>query len=159
MWYTMIKPVTVSVEVPQPRASVYEFLDVMANHEPFTNHMLHDWRYSGPPSGIGSKAQVTTKMGAITDHAEIEVFEVEEGRLIRERSIGAKGKRIAHGTYELSDVPDGGTRIEFTFALQQVPALERPLVPLMRAMVRRGNEKAMQRLAGLLTAGQTVRAA
>ncbi len=154
MWYIMLKPVTVSVEVPHPRASVYEFLDVMANHEPFTNHMLQDWRYSGPPSGVGSKAHVTTKMGAITDHAEIEVFEVEEGRLIRERSVGAKGKRVAHGTYELSDAPGGETKIEFTFALQQVPALERPLVPLMRAMVRRGNEKAMERLAGLL-AGQT----
>jgi hypothetical protein len=154
MWYIMLKPVTVSVEVPQPRASVYEFLDVMANHEPFTDHMLQDWRYSGPPRGVGSKARVTTKLGAMTDHAEIEVLEVQEGRLIRERSVGAKGKRVAHGTYELADTPAGGTRISFTFALQRVPALERPLVPLMRAMVRRGNEKAMERLAALLVSGQ-----
>jgi hypothetical protein len=75
--------------------------------------------------------------------------------MIRERSVGAKGKRIAHGTYTLSDLPDGGTHIEFEFALQKVPAMERPLVPLMRKLLRNGNEKAMERLAALLASGQT----
>lgn len=144
------QPVTVTVDVPQDRASVYAYLDVMANHEHFTDHMLTNWRVSGPPTGIGSKANVTTKVGAITDEAVIEVFEVEDGRLIRERSIGAKGKRVAHGTYTLSDLPDGGTHIEFEFALQRVPALEKPFVPLMRKMVRKGNERAMERLAATL---------
>jgi hypothetical protein len=144
------QPVTVSIDVPQPRASVYDFLDVMANHEPFTDHMLTNWRLSGPARGIGSKANVTTKFGAMSDESEIEVFEAEPGRMIRERSLGAKGKRIAHGTYTLSDLAGGGTHVEFTFALQAVPAMERPLVPLMRAMIRRGNQKAMERLADLL---------
>ena len=67
-------------------------------------------------------------------------FTYHLGRMIRERSIGAKGKRIAHGTYTLSDLPGGGTHIEFEFALQKVPAMERPLLPLMRKMVRKGNE-------------------
>ena len=67
---------------------------------------------------------------------------------------GPFGKRIAHGTYTLSDLPDGGTHIEFEFALQKVPAMERPLVPLMRKMVRKGNERAMERLAALLADGQ-----
>ena len=144
------QPVTVSIDVPQPRASVYDFLDVMANHEPFTDHMLTNWRLSGPARGIGSKAEVTAKVGGISDESSIEVFEVEPGRLIRERSVASKGRRIAHGTYTLSDLPGGGTHVEFTFALQVVPALERPLIPLMRAMLRRGNQKAMERLAGLL---------
>ena len=122
----------------------------MANHEPFTDHMLTNWRVSGPPTGIGSKANVTAKVGAICDESEIEVFEVEDGRMIRERSIAAKGKRIAHGTYTLSDLPSGGTHIEFEFALQKVPAIEQPLVPLMRKMVRKGNERAMERLAAAL---------
>ena len=103
MWYIMTppQPVTVSIDVPQDRASVYAYLDVMANHEPFTDHMLTNWRVSGPPTGVGSKANVTAKVGAITDESEIEVFEVEDGRMIRERTIAAKGKRIAHGTYTL----------------------------------------------------------
>ncbi len=150
MWYTM--SVTVKIDVPQPRADVYAFLDVMANHEQFTDHMLTDWRCSGPATGVGSKARVTTKFGALKDHADIEVIEAEENRLIRERNIANKGRRIATGTYELSDLPDGGTHVEFTFAFEQVPALEKPLVPLMRAMIRRGNEKAMTRLAATLAA-------
>ncbi len=151
----MSSPVTVSIDVPQRRSEVYAYLDVMANHEAFTDHMLTNWRVSGPPTGIGSKANVTTKAGGMTDEAEIEVFEVEPGRMIRERSIGAKGKRIAHGTYTLSDLPGGGTHIEFEFALQKVPAMERPLVPFMRKVLRKGNEKAMERLAAQLAYGQT----
>ena len=96
------QPVTVTIDVPQPRAAVYDYLDVMANHEAFTDHMLTNWRVSGPATGIGSKAHVTTKVGGMTDEAVIEVFEIDPGRMIRERSIGAKGKRIAHGTYTLS---------------------------------------------------------
>jgi hypothetical protein len=153
------QPVTVSIDVPQPRAAVYDYLDVMANHEAFTDHMLVNWRVSGPASGIGSKAQVTSKFGGMTDEAEIEVFEAEPGRMIRERTLGAKGKRVSHGTYTLSDLPGGGTHIEFEFALQKVPAMERPLVPLMRKMVRKGNQRAMERLAALMADGQAQRAA
>jgi hypothetical protein len=129
---------------------VYAFLDVMANHERFTDHMLVDWQCSGPATGVGSKARVTAKFGGMTDHAEIEVIEVEDGRLIRERNVASKGRRVATGTYLLSDLPDGGTHVEFTFAFERVAALERPLVPLMRAMIRRGNERAMTRLAEVL---------
>ena len=143
----MPKPVTVTVDVPQDREQVYDFLDVMANHEPFTDHMLVDWRYSGPPSGVGSKAHVKTKLGGLTDEAEIEVVEVEPGHMIRERNVGAKGKRVAHGTYELSDLPDGGTHIRFTWALDQAPLADRALAPVLHGMLTRGNEKAMQRLA------------
>ena len=146
MWY-IVKPVTASIDVPQSRESVYAFLDVMANHEPFTNHMLVDWRYSGPPSGLGSKAQVKTKLGRLTDEAEIEVVDVEPGRMIRERNVGAKGKRVAHGTYELSDLPDGGTHIQFTWALDKAPLADRALGPVLRGLLTRGNAKAMQRLA------------
>lgn len=145
-------PVTVSIDVPQPRADVYAFLDVMANHERFTDHMLVDWSCSGPPAGVGSKAQVTAKVAGVSDRAEIEVVDAEEGRMIRERNVAAKGKRIATGTYTLSDRRDGGTHIEFTFAFEQVPARERPLLPLMRGMIRRGNERAMARLAEELAA-------
>jgi hypothetical protein len=147
---TPLQPVTVSVDVPQPRSLVYDYLDVMANHEGFTDHMLTNWRLSGPATGIGSTAHVTTKAGGMTDEAVIEVFEAEPGRMIRERSIGAKGKRIAHGTYTLSDLPGGGTHIVFEFALQKVPAIERPLVPFLRKLLKTGNERAMERLAARL---------
>jgi Polyketide cyclase / dehydrase and lipid transport len=142
--------VTVSIDVPQPREDVYAFLDVMANHEQFTDHMLVDWHCSGPAAGVGSKARVTTKLGGMTDHAEIEVIEAQENRLIRERNVANKGRRVATGTYELSDLPGGGTHVEFTFAFERMPAFERPFAPLMRAIVRRANERAMTRLADTL---------
>ena len=137
---------TVTIDVPQPRPDVYAFLDVMANHEHFTDHMLTDWRCSGPATGVGSKARVTSRFGALKDEVDIEVVEVEPDRVIKERNIANKGRRIGTGTYVLSDLPGGGTHVEFTYAFEQVPALEKPLVPLMRAMIRRGNERAMARL-------------
>ena len=148
MWYIMPAPVTVSIDVPQRRADVYAFLDVMANHESFTDHMLVDWHCSGPATGVGAKASVNSVVvGGKKDHADIEVVEVDENRMIRERNHSGKGKRVATGTYLLSDLPDGGTHVEFTFAFQRLPGYERPLVPLMRAMIRRGNARAMTRLA------------
>src|SRR3954469_14045337 len=146
------QPVTVSIDVPQARDEVYAFLDVMANHESFTDHLLTNWRVSGPATGVGAKAVVTVKSGGMSDEATFEVIEVEEGRMIRERNWASKGRRVATGTYVLSDLPDGGTHIEFTYAFERVPARERLLVPLMRAMLRRGNERAMTRLAERLGA-------
>ena len=146
-----VLPVTVSIDIPQPRADVYAFLDVMANHESFTDHMLVDWPCRGrrPAS---ARARRDREVRRHVRHAEIEVIEVEAGRLIRERNVAAKGRRIATGTYVLSDLPDGGTHVEFTFAFERVPGYERPLVPLMRKMLRRGNERAMTRLAEPLRA-------
>lgn len=143
----MSSPVTVSVDVPQARQDVYDFLDVMANHETFTDHILTQWQVSGPATGVGAKAHVVTRAGGMSDPATIEVVEVDPARMIRERNWAARGKRIGTGTYVLSDLPDGGTHIEFTYAFEQVPAREKPLVPLMRRMIRKGNERAMERLA------------
>jgi hypothetical protein len=61
-----MQPVIVTTEVPYPREQVYDFLDVMANHEAFTNHILLDWEYSGPERGVGSRARVKTKLAGRT---------------------------------------------------------------------------------------------
>jgi Polyketide cyclase / dehydrase and lipid transport len=140
------KPVSVSIEVPQSRTEVYDFLDVMANHEPFTDHMLVDWSYSGPPRGVGSKAHVHSRFGALKEAVDIEVVGAEAPSRIVEHNVSAKGRRLASGTYELADLPTGGTRITFTYAWRQAPAADRLLAPLIRGVLRRGNEKAMARL-------------
>jgi hypothetical protein len=56
-----MKSIDVSVDVPQAPDEVFAFLDVMANHELFNDHMLLDWEYSGPDRGVGSKARVQTR--------------------------------------------------------------------------------------------------
>jgi len=151
MWY--MQPVHVTIDVPNPRDEVYNFLDVMANHEPFTNHMMRDWEYSGPDRGIGSKARVKVSAGGRTDTIDIEVISADPATIV-ERNIGAGGRRIATGTYTLEDLPSGGTRIVFEYAWQQAPLSERLTSPLVRAYLRRANERAMQRLAEQLAARQ-----
>jgi carbon monoxide dehydrogenase subunit G len=150
-----MKPVTVTTDVPQPREAVYDFLDVMANHEPFTNHIMQDWRYEGPTSGVGSKARVKAVAAGRTETVDIEVIAAERPVKTVERNIGAAGKRVSTGTYTLAELPDGGTRVTFTYAWQQAPWSERLAGPVVRGIARRGLERAMQRLAEQLPAATT----
>ncbi len=145
-----MKPVTVSIDVPQGRDHVFAFLDVMANHEVFTDHMMVDWTCSGPPAGVGAKAHVTSTVGGRRDSIDIEVVSADPGVRITERNIGAHGRRVAHGTYTLLDRPGGGTRIVFEYAWQQAPPVERLLAPAARAMLRRELRRALDRLRAAL---------
>jgi hypothetical protein len=146
----MIRPVSVSVEVPHRRAEVYDFLDVMANHELFTDHVMKDWEYSGPPRGVGSKARVHVSAAGKVDTIDITVISGTEPSTIVEENVGAKGKRIGNGTYRLDEIPGGKTRITFEYAWRQAPLSERLGGPVVRRIMRQWNEKSMQRLSVLL---------
>ena len=150
MWY--MKPVLTSIDVPNPREQVFDFLDVMANHEPFTDHMLKQWEYSGPDRGVGSKARVQVSAAGRTETVDIEVVSAERPQKIVERNVGLGGRRIGNGTYVLEELPQGGTRINFEYSWQQAPLSERLAAPVVRGILRRGNERAMQRLAEQLPA-------
>lgn len=152
-----MRPIHVTVDVPYPQSEVYDFLDVMANHEPFTNHMLRDWEYSGPDRGIGSKARVKAIAGGRTDTVDIEVVAAERPKTIVEQNVGAGGKRVANGTYVLEALPSGSTRIVFEYAWQRAPASERIASPLVRAVLRRGNERALRRLSEQLATGHGIK--
>lgn len=145
-----MKPVTVTVDVPNPRAEVYEFLDVMANHEQFNDHLMVDWKYSGPGAGVGAKANARVKAPSSNENVDIEVIEVDPPRRIVEETLSAGGKRRTRGTYTLTELPDGGTHIEFELAWLEAPRNERMTAPLMRAFIRRANGRAMRRLGKLL---------
>ena len=145
-----MKPVTVTITVPQQRERVYAFLDVLANHEPFTDHLMMDWEYSGPATGVGAKARAKVRAPGSNEIIEIEVIETDPPRRIVEEDVGARGRRRTRGTYTLSDIPGGGTKISFEFAWLEAPRLERFGAPLTRAFMRRANGKAMRRLARLL---------
>jgi hypothetical protein len=149
VWY--MKPVRVSIDVPQAREDVYDFLDVLANHELFTGHMLRDWRCEGPARGVGAKAKVTAVAAGRTEALDVEVIEAERPARNVERNVGASG-RVATGTYTLAGLPGGGTRITFESAWLRVPRSEALAAPLVRAVVRRGNKRAMERLAEQLRA-------
>jgi hypothetical protein len=148
-----MKPVQVSIDVPQAREDVYDFLDVLANHELFTGHMLRDWRCEGPARGVGAKARVTAVAGGRTEAVDIEVIEAERPARNKERNVGASG-RVATGTYTLDELAGGGTRITFESAWLRVPRTEALAAPLVRAIVRRGNKRSLERLARQLPAGE-----
>jgi hypothetical protein len=122
---------------------------VLANHELFTDHMLRDWRCEGPARGVGAKAKMTAVAGGRTDALDMEVIDAERPARTVERNVGASG-RVATGTYTLAELPGGGTRITFESAWLRVPRSEALTAPLVRAMVRRGNQRSMERLAELL---------
>ena len=145
-------PVTVSVNVPDSREDVYAFLDRLANHESFTDHLMVDWEYSGPPAGVGAKAKARVKAPGSNEIISIEVLEADPPRRIVEENIGAGGRRRVHGTYTFEELPEGGTRISFEFAWLEAPRLERLGAPLTRAFMRRANGKSMRRLARTLAA-------
>lgn len=148
-----MKPVTVSVEVPNSTHEVYDYLDVLGNHEQFMDHFMVDWRLSGPRRGVGAKANVRVKATAEKDWTDIEVVEADSGRkLVEEATGGSRGKRRTRGTYLLESLPDGGTRINFELEFLQLPTGERIMGPLNRAYVKRVNRKAMKRLAAQLSA-------
>jgi hypothetical protein len=86
------------------------------------------------------------------DTVDIEVVSADRPKTIVEQNIGAGGRRVANGTYTLAELPSGGTRIAFEYAWRKAPLGERLASPLVRAVVRRGNEVAMKRLAEQLAA-------
>jgi hypothetical protein len=151
MWY--MQPITVSIDVPQPREDVYAYLDVLANHRQFTDHMMRNWRLEGPQRGVGARARVDAVIGGRTEPIEVEVIEAEPPLRNVERNVGAGGRRVATGTYTLEELPDGSTRIAFQYAWQQAPFSERLLAPLVSRIMRRALTTAMERLAGQLRAG------
>jgi hypothetical protein len=147
-----VKPVTVSVDVPQSRERVWEFLEVLANHERFTDHFLLDWQLSGPPRGVGATASFRVKATGEKDWSELRVIDSEPPRRSVEETIGgSKAKRRTRGTYTLEELPGGGTRITFELATLEMPRGERMMGPLNRAYLKRVNRKAMRRLKERLT--------
>jgi Polyketide cyclase / dehydrase and lipid transport len=150
-----VKPVTVSVNVPNSREEVYAFLDVLANHESFTDHLMVDWQLSGPRSGVGARAQARVHAKLSNERIDIEVIEADPPHRIVEEDVSAKGRRRTRGTYILEKLPDGGTNISFEFAWLEAPRNERLAAPLMRLFLRRANGKAMHRLAKQLNQGSS----
>jgi hypothetical protein len=64
-----------------------------------------------------------------------------------ERNVGAAGRRVATGTYTLTELPGGRTRVTFEYAWQKAPVSEVLAAPVVRALSRRNNERALERLA------------
>jgi uncharacterized membrane protein len=142
-----MEPVIVSTTVSRPRQEVFEFLDVLANHEGFMDHLFTKWSFSGPARGVGAKGRARVNAPGSREMAEFEVVESEAPSLLVEHGVSAHGKRETRGTYRLEEAPGGGTKVSFELAWETVPRSERLFPPLARRFIRRANSKAMRRLA------------
>jgi Polyketide cyclase / dehydrase and lipid transport len=141
-----MKPVTVSATTRRGVAEVHGFLDALANHEGFLDHLLVDWKLSGPERGVGARAEARQNVPGAQDWTEFEIVESEPRRIVEE-GVGNNGKRRTRGTYTLEELPEGGTRISFELAWEQASRAERLIPPMTREFVRRANRKAVRRLA------------
>jgi hypothetical protein len=88
-----MRPVTVSITVPEAREGVYDFLSVLENHAAFTDHFLRDWELAGPNSGVGAKARMRVQRAGPDDWLEMEVVASDRPRMTVEESVGAKGAK------------------------------------------------------------------
>jgi hypothetical protein len=148
-----MKPVTVSVIVRRPREEVFDFIDLLANHESYMDHMFVDWSFSGSPRGVGAKARARVSAPASREIAEFEVVESERPSRTVEEGVSAHGKRHTRGTYTLSERPDGGTEVSFEMVWTQAPRTERAVPPLTRVFLKRALGKGLKRLAKELEKG------
>jgi hypothetical protein len=141
-----MKAVDVSIDVPQSREQVFAYLDVLSNHEAFTDHLLVDWSCSGPASGAGAKVRMRVKAPGKAQWIDMTAIASTPPKSNVEESIGAGGRRRTQGTYALDELPDGGTAIHFRLAFLELPPVERMFGPLIRLRMKRVNARAMLRL-------------
>jgi hypothetical protein len=148
-----MKPINVSVQVDRPPEDVFAFLDKLANHRAFTDHMLVDWSLDGPPTGVGAKARMRANTPG-QNWMDLEVLSVEPPVRTMEETVGAGGRRRTRGTYTLAPRPGGGTDINFELRYLEAPLSERLAAPLVHAYMKRANAKAMRRLGELLAVAE-----
>ncbi len=141
-----MKLIEVSVGIDRPIEEVFAYLDVMANHEQFTDHMLVDWSFSGPPTGVGSVARLRAALPGPKDWTEITVVEAEPPTRTVEQGVSAGGRRRKQGTYTLRPRPDGATEVRFELRYLESPVMDRLLSPFLHRWLQRGNVRAMERL-------------
>jgi uncharacterized protein YndB with AHSA1/START domain len=149
----MPEPVTVSVEVDRPRQEVFEYVDLLANHERWLSRLYKDWSFEGPRRGVGAIARAQVDAPAAREKVSFEVVESVAPERIVEAGESAHGKRETRGTYRFTELDGGRTRIEFELAWVQAPRTER-LVPFVsRAFMARALGRSMKTLAALLEEG------
>jgi hypothetical protein len=141
-----MKSVEVSTTIRRPIAEVYAHLDVLANHEAFTDHFLVDWQLRGPASGVGASVTMTVRAPGRTEEVELTVIDAEPPVQTVEETVGAGGRRRTRGTYRLEELDADRTEVRFAIDPLEVPRSERPLWPLSRAWLRRQNARALERL-------------
>jgi hypothetical protein len=148
-----MQPVTVSVEVARPRQEVFDYVDLLANHEDWLQRIYKDWRFEGPRRGVGAIAKARFDAPASREQVSFKVVESEAPEKIVEACESAHEKRRTRGTYRFVELDARRTRIEYEIEWVETPKSERIAPFISRAFMARTNGKAIKRLADLLEKG------
>jgi uncharacterized protein YndB with AHSA1/START domain len=149
----MPDPVKVSVEVARPRQQVFDYVDVLANHEAWRKNLYKNWRFEGPGRGVGAIARATPDAPTSQERVEIKVVASQAPERIVEEVESAHGKRQTTETYRFTELGEGRTRIELEFAWRKVPKSERIAPFVARAFIARAQGKSLRLLAAQLEKG------
>ncbi len=144
-----MRSVVSSTWLPVPRHEVFAYLDVLVNHERFTNHVMTDWIVDGPARGVGARARLTLRAPGRSVRLALEVVAATLGEMIVEETRDESGSRHNRGSYRLTD-HGTGTRVRFELEALAMPWYERPLAPLALRWVQRANDRALVRLGEVL---------
>ena len=132
--------VSVSTTIDRSREDVHALVDDLAAHERWTDHMLTDWEH--PEPGV---VRVKLKGGG---RSEIRAVSSTPDAIVEE---GTDGKRRTRGTYALRPLGPGRTEVTFVSEILQRGSRAEALAdPLVRAMLKRGNAKALARLKAIM---------
>jgi uncharacterized protein YndB with AHSA1/START domain len=148
-----MEPVTVSVEVARPRQEVFDYVNLIANHEDWLRRIYRDWRFEGPRWGVGAIAKARFDAPASGEQVSFTVVESEPPEKIVEELESAHEKRRTRGTYRFVELGADRTKIEFEVEWLKTPRSERIAPFVARAFMTRTNGKSMKRLAALLEKG------
>ena len=135
-----MKPIVATITVDRPREELFELIRDLRNHEAWTDHMLVDW------SGTPEKVRCRSSLPGPKNWVDIETTELDPPSKTVERTTGAGGKRVSYGTYRLRELDPSSTEVEFEIRFESVPLSEKLLLPLLRGYLRRGNQRALERL-------------
>jgi ribosome-associated toxin RatA of RatAB toxin-antitoxin module len=149
----MPSPVAVSIEVARPRQEVFDFVDVVANHEGIFKTLYKDWSFEGPKRGVGAVAKAQVDAPAAREKVTFKVSESTVPERIVEEVESAHGKRETRNTYRFTELDGGRTRVEFELEWLKAPRTEKWAPPVSRAFMARAYGKALKRLAGLVEEG------
>ena len=127
--------VAVSTTIDRPRGEVHALVADLRAHERWTDHFLTDWK------PVGDGVSVKVRGGG---RSEIRPVSSTPDAVVEE---GSDGKRRTRGTYTLRALDARRTEVTFTNEiLERGSRLEALADPLVKAMLKRNNARALARL-------------
>ncbi|MBA3421494.1 MAG: SRPBCC family protein [Thermoleophilaceae bacterium] len=149
-------PVTVHAHISAPRSDVYALIADVAARPTWSDHFAKDYRLVSPRSvgpGAGGRFRLDGRGG--TRYVDFSIVEASSpGLVVDEGRTGRLGRTRWRAEYELTEAAPGVTRVDLTISTDPENPIERLREAVgFRRFVRRGSDKALDRLRRILEEG------